>query len=133
MSPQRPWTRARLRDTMLRSFRQGHIRIRPASFDPTDKSATGRYEWADGRLHMDICIDAAQDGGLEVIVHELLHAHADDPDCPVAHGVLPREWGDKLRENALQGIEAGIVKHAKEHPHVFEEWRAAIVRKASSK
>lgn len=125
----KPWTRARLRDAMLRSFRRGNIRIQSASFDPTIKSADGAYRWADGRLHMDIRIDAAQDGGLEVVVHELLHAHADDPDCPVAPGVLPREWHRDLRENALQGIEAGIVKHTKGHPRIFEQWRAAIAHK----
>jgi hypothetical protein len=125
----KPFTRAQLRDVMLRSFRRGNIQIESASFSPEKQSADAEYEWANGRLHMKLRIDAAQDGGIEAVVHELLHAHADDANCPFARGILPCEWHPDLRENALQGIEGGIVKHLKKHPRLFEAWRAAIARK----
>jgi hypothetical protein len=126
----RPYTRTQLLARMLRSFRQGEVIIESASFNPTVQSADCTYEWAGKKLHMTMRLDAAQDGGVCIVIHELLHAHADDPDCPYARGVLPREWHPDLRENALQGIEEAMVRHLKDkYPRKFEQWRAAIARK----
>jgi hypothetical protein len=126
----KPWTRTQLLAEMLRSFRQGNIIIVPASFDPTVKSADAEYKWVGHRLHMKLRLDSAQDGGVSIVIHELLHAHADDPDCPHAHGILPQEWHPDLRENALQGVAEAMLKHLTEkYPRKFEMWRAAIIRK----
>ena len=114
---------------MLQTFRHGNIEVISASFDPTVKSADAEYKWANGKLYMKIMLDSAQDGGVSVVIHELLHAHVDDPDCPRSWGIFPQEWHPDLRENALQGIEEAMVKHLKENPRKFEAWRAAISRK----
>jgi len=126
----KPFTRTQLLARMLQSFRHGNIEIVAASFSTAKQSAEAEYKWVAGQLHMKLRLDAAQDGGVSMVVHELLHAHADDPDCPNACGVLPREWHGDLRENALQGIEVAMVKHLTDkYPRKFEQWRAAISRK----
>ena len=114
-------TRAALLRSMLNTLKQGHVELTSVSFDPRKKSADCAYEWQGSKLHARIRVDAAQDGALGAVLHELIHAHLDEP--------LSAVMDKGLVEHAIYGIEVCLVKWLEKHPRQYEIWRAAIAEK----
>lgn len=117
----KPWTRARLLDELRRRLRSDGVKVKHASFSPSDCSAACHYEKDGKKLDATILVDSAQDGAITLIIHELLHPLLDD--------WLEERLNQELAEFAINGIEEGMVRCLKRNPRQYELWRNAIIRK----
>jgi hypothetical protein len=122
------WTRARLLAGMLKAFRQPTVVVKCKALNPKERSAESEYSWEDGKLHMTLWIDKAQDGDIQNVTHEVIHPLIDAVLWDGPEAIFSKQVG----EWAIYGVGFRLHEWLVKHPKEYERWRNAIARKVET-